>query len=86
MKCGECPEGRRFAAGSTYCPVYGMIIRDNHESNRQGCEALGNQGGRQRQETGHREDGGGAADPVPRVVPGSGERADVFGVEEWPEE
>ena len=36
MKCKNCPEGRRFAEGSTYCVLYGMIIRDEHECIREG--------------------------------------------------
>lgn len=36
MKCKECPEGRRFAKGRTYCVLYGMIIRDEHECTREG--------------------------------------------------
>ena len=36
MKCKECPEGRRFATGSTYCILYGIIISDTHE-----CELEG---------------------------------------------
>lgn len=36
MKCRNCPEGRRFAEGSTYCVLYGMIIRDEHECKREG--------------------------------------------------
>lgn len=30
MKCKNCPEGRHFAKGSTYCIPYGMIIRDEN--------------------------------------------------------
>lgn len=30
MKCGKCPEGRKFAKGSVYCILYGMIIREDH--------------------------------------------------------
>ena len=38
MKCRECPEGRRFARGSIECLRYGMIIREDHEGTREGCE------------------------------------------------
>ena len=31
MKCRRCPEGRRFAAGCTFCRWYGMILPDEHE-------------------------------------------------------
>lgn len=37
MKCGRCPEGRRFARGSVECLLYGMIIREDHEGTREGC-------------------------------------------------
>ena len=30
MKCGRCPEARRFAEGSMFCMPYGMIIREEH--------------------------------------------------------
>lgn len=36
MTCGKCPEGRRFAKGSTYCRMYGMILREEHECTRRG--------------------------------------------------
>lgn len=36
MKCKNCPEGRRFAAGSVNCILYGMIIRDEHECTLEG--------------------------------------------------
>ena len=36
MTCGRCPEGRRFAVGSTYCVLYGIIISDKHECTLEG--------------------------------------------------
>ena len=36
VTCGTCANGRRFAEGSTYCILYGMIIRDSHECTRGG--------------------------------------------------
>ena len=30
MKCGKCPEGRRYAEGSIFCTLYGIIIREDH--------------------------------------------------------
>ena len=36
MKCMECHQGRRFAEGSIYCRIYGMIIRESHECKREG--------------------------------------------------
>lgn len=37
MKCRDCAEGRKFSAGSVYCVMYGMIIREGHE-----CTLAGN--------------------------------------------
>ncbi len=37
MKCRQCQEGRRFAKGSVSCPLYGFIIREDHEGTREGC-------------------------------------------------
>lgn len=64
MKCGRCPEGRQFAKGSTYCRIYGMIIRDDHEGTLESC----------RMAAGEREE------------KKPGEAADLFGLEEWPED
>ena len=36
MICGRCPEGRRFATGSTYCVLYGIIISDTHKCTLEG--------------------------------------------------
>ena len=36
MKCKFCPEGRRYAAGSRYCVLYGIYIREDHECIREG--------------------------------------------------
>ena len=36
MKCKDCHQGRRFAEGSVYCRIYGMIIRESHECKREG--------------------------------------------------
>ena len=36
MICGRCPEGRRFAEGSTYCILYGIIIDHRHECTLEG--------------------------------------------------
>lgn len=38
MICKECPDGRRFAEGSILCLLYGIIIREDHEGTRKGCE------------------------------------------------
>ena len=36
MKCRECHQGRKFAEGSVYCRIYGMIIREDHECGQKG--------------------------------------------------
>lgn len=36
MKCMDCHQGRKFAEGSVYCRIYGMIIREDHECTRDG--------------------------------------------------
>ena len=91
MICRNCPEGRRFMAGSIFCNQYGMIIREKHE-----CTRLG--GLRHDRDGDQREDGGGtaeiqedscgAAGAVQGVLQGSEERAGLFGMEsreEWEE-
>ena len=37
MKCKDCAEGKRYAAGSVFCKQYGMIIREEHECIREGA-------------------------------------------------
>lgn len=56
MTCGKCPEGRRYAEGSTYCVLYGMIIRDEHECTREGGQR------HDRAAEDHGEDGEGTAE------------------------
>jgi len=84
MRCGDCPRGRFFAEGSVYCVLYGIIIRADHICRLPGGEKDGGtedhrQGGED--ETELQKDGGGNAEAVPGVLPGSGERAEVSGVE-----
>ena len=43
MKCGKCPSGKQYAKGSTYCRLYGMIIRDDHEGTMKGCTEVDGQ-------------------------------------------
>ena len=40
MKCGQCPTGKRYARGSTYCTLYGMIVSDGYEGDKKGCAAV----------------------------------------------
>ena len=38
MKCGKCRKARRYAIGSMYCTLYGIIISKTHEGTREGCK------------------------------------------------
>ena len=55
MKCGRCPEGRRFAEGGVYCLLYGMTLSAGHECGLEG-------GKRHEGADDQREDGGGEAE------------------------
>lgn len=76
MICRDCPAGRRFTAGCVMCIQYGMIIRENHECEREGWkEYEGNddhrsevQGKAKIYDIREKIAGAGA-----RVLPGSGE-------------
>ena len=64
MKCRECRQARRFAQGSVFCLIYGMIIRDKHECGRKGGEPRGRDDSdseEQREGAGLHEDSSGAA-------------------------
>lgn len=64
MKCGKCPDGRRFNQTGIYCTWYGIIMSEKHdcglERGRQHDRDQDNGAG-QREETGLQEDGCGAA-------------------------
>ena len=76
MKCRDCPEGRRFAKGSVECLLYGMIMRDDYDCtleggkrhDRAGDHGEGGEGTAEIQ-----ENGCGAAESVPGVLPEPGE-------------
>ena len=64
MICGRCPEGRRFAQGSTFCVLYGIIISDKHECTLEGGkrhDRTADDSEIQRTETEIRQSSGGAA-------------------------
>ena len=91
MRCRECAEVRRFAAGSVYCILFGIIIRDDHICTRKGNERHERDDDQRGEETAKtelyilRRD---AAGEMPGVLPGSGERAGLPGMdgrEEWEE-
>ena len=63
-----------------------MIIRDDHEGQREGCEAVDDYSRDSESGTGLQQDGGHATGGLPGVVQKPGERASVYGLEEeWPE-
>ena len=69
MKCKDCPDGRRFAVGSTYCVLYGIIIRDEHECTLEGGKrhdrGAADHSEGQRKEAELQKDGGADAGAVP---------------------
>ena len=84
MTCGKCPEGRRFAEGGVYCLIYGMIISREHKCTRTG--GTRHDGDGDHSEDGEREaeaqeDSCGAAEQMPGILRGSGERAGLPGME-----
>ena len=88
MTCRECRKAKRFAPGSMYCLLYGIIIREDHEGNLKGCEDddgdpdLRGKGTDGTEIQGKR---GNAADELQRVLQGTGERGSIPGMEEEPE-
>ena len=88
MTCKECRKAKQFAAGSMYCLLYGIIIREEHEGNLKGCEDddgdpdLRGKGTDGTEIQGKR---GNAADELQRVLQGTGERESIPGMEEEPE-
>jgi hypothetical protein len=64
MKCGRCPEGRRFNQTGIYCTWYGIIMSEKHECGLERGrqhDRDDNRGAGQREGTGIQEDGCGAA-------------------------
>ena len=72
--CGDwCPEGQRYAQGSIYCVLYGMIIREGYtcrmcrkeggEKSEDGDQDIGGEDGTEIQGI-----GGNAAGTVPGVL------------------
>lgn len=80
MICRDCPAAKRITAARIECIQYGMILRWDHECDREGwkeyeryirdCEVIG-------EGAGLHDAGGGAAEAVPGVLPGPGERKAV---------
>jgi len=64
MKCGQCPDGRRFNQTGIYCTWYGIIMSEKHECGLERGrrhDRAEDHGEKQREETGLHEDRGGAA-------------------------
>ena len=72
MICKNCYEGRKFAEGSILCLLYGIIIREDHEGTRKGCEEVGEAADNMRdgqREAELSEDEWDAIDSLPGVFP-----------------
>ena len=37
MKCRECAEGKKHSAASVFCIQYGIVVRADHECDREGA-------------------------------------------------
>lgn len=64
MKCGNCPEGRRFNETGIFCVWYGIILNEKHECGLERGRELDraeDHNAGQRKETGLQEDGCGVA-------------------------
>ena len=88
MTCKECRKAKRFAPGSMYCLMYGIIIREDHEGNLKGCEDDDGDPDLCRKSTDGTEiqgQRGGTADELPGVLPEAGERGSIPGMEKEPE-
>ena len=84
MRCRDCAEGKPFAAGSYFCVMYGMIVREKDKCTRKGARR------RERDEgdSGQVPEADPAGDvgrvpagEVPGVLSGSGEREGFPGME-----
>ena len=88
MTCKECRKAKPFAAGSMYCLLYGIIIREDHEGNLKGCEDDDGDPDLRRKSTDGTEiqsKRGDAADELPGVLSETGERGSIPGMEETEE-
>ena len=87
MRCRDCPAGRKIRRNDHKCVVcipYGMILKEDHECQREGWkdfERDEDHRAERGEETGLPEDGGGAAGEVPGVLPEPGKREGLSGVE-----
>ena len=92
MRCGECPAGKRISRNGhrcVYCLLYGIIVRESHECTRDDWKRYKRPDDDDKSigaETEIQEDGCGPAGAVPGVLPGSGERAGLSGMEGWEDE
>lgn len=85
MKCKRCPEGRRYAIGSTLCRFYGIIVMDEHECNLERGK-MHERNGNYRHEGYNgaeiHDDGGFFIDSLPGVLQEPGERGGISEMEE----
>ena len=64
MKCGNCPDGRRFNQTGIYCTYYGIIMSEKHECGLERGRQHDrdqNHSDKQRKKTGLQKDGCGDA-------------------------
>ena len=75
MKCRDCHQAKKIAAGAVLCVIYGMIISEDHECTREGWQIHDeddDQRGEGDDETEIQRGRGGAADAGAGVLSGSG--------------
>lgn len=76
MKCWACAEGKRFAEGTVFCVMYGIIISASHDCDREGARLRGtdtDRSGDGEDKAGLHEDGPGDLVRLPGMVFRSGE-------------
>ena len=76
MRCGKCRKARRYAIGSMYCTLYGIIISEEHNCDREGARPRGtdtDRSGNSEEQAGLYEDGGGDLVRLPGMVFRAGE-------------
>ena len=76
MKCKACAEARRFAEGCVMCVLYGIIISEEHNCDREGARPRGtdtDRSGNSEEQAGLYEDGSGDLVRLPGMVFRAGE-------------
>ena len=87
MICRDCPAGVRVMRNGhkcVHCILYGMILKEDHECQREGWKEYGrikDHGENGEGQAEIQENSRGAAGAVPGILPGSGKRTGLSGVE-----